>query len=80
MPVSGKQLRAEYERLARRIADALADKQAPASESWELLERLGSFTQQCVEKLAEAEAEIAELKRELFGPKADRLSPNKKIR
>jgi hypothetical protein len=27
------------------------------------------------EKLTEAEAQIADLKRELFGPKADRLTP-----
>jgi transposase len=73
--VSGKQLRAEYDRLARRIADALADKQAASPEAWELLERLRSLTQQCVERIADAEAQIAELKRELFGPKADRLSP-----
>jgi transposase len=72
--MSGKQLRTQYERLARRIADAMADKSA-AADAWELLEQLGSLTQQCVERIAEAEAQIAELKRELFGPKADRLSP-----
>jgi transposase len=72
--MSGKQLRAEYERLARRIADAMAN-QGAAAEAWGLLEQLGSLTQQCVERIAEAEAQIAELKRELFGPKADRLSP-----
>jgi transposase len=71
--MSGNDLRAEYERLARRIADAMANK--PAAEAWELLEQLGSLTPQCVERIAEAEAQIAELKRELFGPKADRLSP-----
>jgi hypothetical protein len=37
-------------------------------------ERLGSLTGHCVEKLAAAEALIAELKRELFGPMADRLT------
>jgi transposase len=71
--MSGKQLRAEYERLARRIADAMATK--PAAEAWELLEQLGSLTQRCVQRIAEAEAQIADLKRELFGPKSDRLSP-----
>lgn len=70
--MSGNDLRAEYERLARQIADALAN--PPAAEA-ELLERLGSFTQQCVERIAEAEAEIAQLKRKLFGPQAERLSP-----
>jgi len=74
VPVSGNDLRAEYERLARQIAEAMANKPA-AAEAWELLEQLGSLTQQCVERIAEAEAQIAELKRELFGPKADRLSP-----
>src|SRR5688572_32772387 len=73
--MSGKQLRAEYERLARRIADALAHEALSESESRHLLSQLGSLTGQCVEKLAEAEAQIAELKRELFGPKADRLTP-----
>ena len=59
------------------------------SESLELLKRFGALTQQYAEKLAEAETQIAdaqaqiadaqaqivELKRELFGPKADRLTP-----
>lgn len=71
--MSGNDLRAECERLARRIADAMANK--PAAEAWELLEQLGSLTQQCVERIVEAEAQIAELKRELFGPESDRLSP-----
>jgi len=87
--VSGKQLRAEYERLARQIADALADKEMAASQSRELLRQLASLTGHYVSKLdeaesqiaqtqarlAEAEAQIAQLKRELFGPKADRLTP-----
>jgi len=73
--VSGKQLRAEYQRLARQIADALANKQADGLDSWELLEQLRSLTEQCVEKLTEVEAQIAELKRKLFGPRADRLTP-----
>ena len=73
--MSGKQLRAEYQRLARQIADALANKQADGLDSWELLEQLRSLTEQCVEKLTEVEAQIAELKRKLFGPRADRLTP-----
>src|SRR2546425_1084702 len=76
--MSGTDLRTEYERLARRIADAMADKpevETAQSESWELLERLRTLTQEYAQKLIEAEAQIAELKRELFGPKADRLSP-----
>ncbi len=76
--MSGKDLRTEYDRLARRIAEAMADKpvvEATPSQSWELLERLRALTQEYAQKLTEAEAQIAELKRELFGPKADRLSP-----
>ena len=73
--MSGKDLRVEYERLARQIADALGNPQAVTPETRPLLERLGAFTQQCVDRIAEAEAQIAELKRELFGPKADRLTP-----
>jgi transposase len=73
--VSGKQLRAEYQRLARQIADALANPQADGRDSWELLEQLRSLTEQCVEKLAEVESQIAELKRKLFGPRSDRLTP-----
>ena len=38
--MSGKQLRAEYERLARQIADALADKEMAAFQSRELLQQL----------------------------------------
>jgi transposase len=77
--VTGKQLRTEYERLARQMADALANPQADGPEYRKLLERLRALTQQCVEKLAEAEAQIAELKRELFGPKADRLTPEQEV-
>jgi transposase len=75
VPVNGKQLRSEYERLTRQIADALANPKADGPDYEKLLERLRALTQQCVEKLAEAEVQIAELKRELFGPKADRLTP-----
>ena len=70
--MSGKQLRTEYQRLARGLADALAK---GGTDSWQLLERLRSLTEQCVEKIAENEAQIAELKRKIFGPRADRLTP-----
>jgi transposase len=73
--MSGKQLRTEYQRLAREIADALANKGTDPPGSWQLLERLRSLTEQCVEKIAENEAQIAELKRKIFGPRADRLTP-----
>ena len=70
--MSGKQLRTEYQRLAREIADALAK---GGTDSWPLLERLRALTEQCVEKIAENETQIAELKRKIFGPRADRLTP-----
>jgi len=73
--MSGKQLSDEYQRLARQIADALANQGADGPDSWQLLERLRSLTEQCVEKIAENEAQIAELKRKIFGPRADRLTP-----
>ena len=73
--MNGRELRAEYERLTRRIADLLADPQAAGAEWRQLLEQLRSLTAQYADKLAAAEAQIAELKRELFGPKADRLTP-----
>jgi hypothetical protein len=38
--MSARQLRAEYERLVRQIADAMADQQADGPEYRQLLERL----------------------------------------
>jgi len=40
-----------------------------------LLEKLQALTEEYDHKVSELEAELAELKRELFGPKADRLTP-----
>jgi len=70
--MSGNQLRTEYQRLVREIAEAAAN---GGTGSWPLLERLRSLTEQCVEKIAENEAQIAELRRKIFGPRADRLTP-----
>jgi transposase len=69
-------LRAERERLKERVATLLAEKsETDQAELHELLEKLQALTQEYDEKLTEAETQIAELKRELFGPKADRLTP-----
>jgi len=76
--MSHDELRAERERLKRQVEQLLAEKPQPWSDNVELrhlLEKLQALTQEYDEKLTEAEAQIAELKRELFGPKADRLTP-----
>ena len=71
------QLQEEYDRLCQRIK-ALNQQPASAidpSEWRELVENLESLTSSYRLQLAEAQAHIAELTRELFGPKADRLTP-----
>jgi transposase len=71
-------LRAERERLKQQVAKLLGQKSTAESDNaelHELLEKLQALTQVYDEKLTEAEAQIADLKRELFGPKADRLTP-----
>jgi len=72
-----QQLQEEYDRLCQRIK---ALNQQPASSiepaEWrELVENLELLTSGYRLQLAEAQARIAELTRELFGPKADRLTP-----
>jgi transposase len=72
-----QQLQEEYDRLCQRIK---ALNQQPASAidpaEWrELVENLESLTSGYRRQLAEAQAQIAELTRELFGPKTDRLTP-----
>ncbi len=70
--MSSKQLREEYQRLVGEIADAAS---SAGPSAWPLLERLRSLTERCMERIAENEAQIAELKRKIFGPRADRLTP-----
>jgi len=76
--MSHDELRAEYERLKVQIAQLRQQKprlEAGNTEARQLLEKLQALTQEYDQKLSEAEAQIAELKRELFGPKADKLTP-----
>ena len=75
--MSREELHAQHERLTAQVARALeqmAPLQAQNPELRELLQGLQALAQEYDHKLAEAEAQIAELKRELFGPKADRLT------
>jgi transposase len=64
MPMSHDELRAAYDRLQEQAVH-LEEENA----------RQQKQLQEYEQRLAEAQAEIAELKRQLFGPKADRLSP-----
>ena len=76
--MSHEELRAEYERLKAQVAQLLQQKsqlEAENAEAPQLLERLQALTQEYDQKLSEAEAQIAELKRQLFGSKADKLTP-----
>ena len=72
-----KELRAEHERLTaqiERVLEQLPPLEAHNPELRELVQGLQALTREYDQKLAEAEAQIAQLKRELFGPKADRLT------
>jgi transposase len=74
--MSGKDLRADYQHLAEQAAEVLSGQEPITDERLRpLLERFRILTQEYDQRLREAQAEIAELKRELFGPKADRLTP-----
>ena len=76
--MSHEELRATQQRLKAQLAELLnaqASKETESSAIRQLLQELQALTQEYDEKLTDAEAQIAELKRELFGPKADRLTP-----
>jgi uncharacterized protein YcbK (DUF882 family) len=76
--MSYDELRAEYEKLKVQVAQRQERKSPGEAENpalRELLERLQTLMQAYDQKLAEAQAQIAELQRELFGPKAERLTP-----
>jgi len=76
--MSHDELRTEYERLRAQIVQLFQNQprsETESSEAWQLLAKLQALTKEYNQKLSEAEAQIAELKRELFGPKADKLTP-----
>jgi transposase len=76
--MSHEELHAEYERLKAQVAQLLeehAPKQTDNPDLRQLLEKLQVLAQEYDLKVAELEAQISELKRELFGPKSDRLTP-----
>jgi transposase len=76
--MSHEELRATQQRLKAQLAELLNAQVSKETENpavRQLLQELQVLTQEYDEKLTEAEAQIAELKRELFGPKADRLTP-----
>jgi transposase len=72
-----EELRVEYERLKKQVEQLLQQKPQLEEENIDarqLLGKMQELTQEYDQKLSEAEAEIAALKRELFGPKADKLT------
>jgi transposase len=72
--MSREELRAQHERLIVQVGSVLEQKPPLQAQQAELVQALQALAQEYDRKLAEAEAQIAELKRELFGPKADRLT------
>ena len=73
--MSHHDLRAQYQRLKAQIAEL--QKGQPTQDNPqvpELLQKMQTLTDQYDQKLFEVEAQMAELKRELFGPKADKLT------
>jgi transposase len=77
--VSHEELQAEYERLKAQADRLLQEHSSEGTESEDLRQlvmKLQALTNEYDRKVAELEAQIAELKRELFGPKSDRLTPD----
>jgi len=75
--MSHDELRAAHERLKAQVAELL--EAHPTQETGNpdlklLLAKLQALTEEYDHKVTELEAELAELKRELFGPKSDRLT------
>jgi transposase len=73
--MSHDDLRAQYEQLKAQIAELQEGQLARDNpEVRELLQKMQTLTDNYDQKLSEVEAQMAELKRELFGPKADKLT------
>ena len=75
--MSHDELRAAHERLKAQVAELLEAHPTQETENPDLkllLAKLQALTEEYDHKLTELEAELAELKRELFGPKSDRLT------
>lgn len=76
--MSHEELHAEYERLKAQVTQLLEEqqpKQTDTPDMRRMLEKLQALAQEYDQKVTELEAQISELKRELFGPKVDRLTP-----
>jgi transposase len=76
--MSLEELRAAHERLKAQVAELLEAQPPQETENPDLrllLAKLQAITEEYDHKVAELEAELAELKRQLFGPKSDRLTP-----
>lgn len=76
--MSHDELRTAHERLKAQVAELLETHPTRETENPDLrllLAKLQALTEEYDHKLTELETELAELKRELFGPKSDRLTP-----
>lgn len=76
--MSNDELRAAHKRLKQQIDQLLHEH--PPTETQnpaviQLLEQLQGLMEEYDQRVAELESQIAELRRELFGPKSDRLTP-----
>jgi transposase len=75
--MSHDELRAAHERLKAQVAELLKAHPPEQTENPDLrrlLEKMQALTEEYDHKVTELEAELTELKRELFGPKSDRLT------
>jgi len=73
--MSHDKLRAEYERLKARAAQLQEQAAQLQAENAALRQQMEAQKEDYEHRLAEAQAQINELRRQLFGSKADRLTP-----